>query len=187
MGVFGFTRFCRGIWCGWKRGALLYVHLLEDLGGLMDHELVLEEELDVSSASEGAPVRPCTVSEVEEGNIGNSRRVPLAGAHKCERRIVDHIHWNRCKWCTYGHANETPDESLAMQPFSLGAELVQHVRDSALRYQGRRVVDLDLVGALELIVGALGGQGRDGLEAPFLVGYPAQGLVAILDDSALPA
>lgn len=39
----------------------------------MNQELVLEEELNVFSASEGAPVRPSPVGEIKEGNIWYSR------------------------------------------------------------------------------------------------------------------
>lgn len=88
---------------------------------------------------------------------------------------------------TNGHAYEAPDEPLAMKALPLGAQLVQHVCNPALSNQGWRIEDLHLVGALDLVIGVLGRQGRDGLEAPFLVGYPPKGLVPVLDNCVLPA
>lgn len=43
----------------------------------MGQELVLEEELDMSSTAESAPMGPCTVGEVEEGNVGDTTQLLL--------------------------------------------------------------------------------------------------------------
>lgn len=55
------------------------------------------------------------------------------------------------------------------------------------RDDGGRVDQLDLVLALELLLLLARRHGRDGLEAPFLIGDPPEGMVAVVDDLFLPA
>lgn len=48
------------------------IHLVEDRRGLVNEELVLEQELDVIPAGQGSPMRPCAIDEIEKGNIRDS-------------------------------------------------------------------------------------------------------------------
>lgn len=74
-----------------------------------------------------------------------------------------------------------------MQRLPLRRQRPQHALGLVLRDRRRRENQLDLVAAPQLVVAAPSRQRRHGLEPPLLEGDAAEGLVAVVDDFALPA
>ena len=73
-----------------------------------------------------------------------------------------------------------------MERFALGRQRVQDLRDLVYGQQTRRVDDLDVLRAVALRLPPALRQRWHRLEAPFLVGDPAEGVVTVVDDGSLP-
>lgn len=74
-----------------------------------------------------------------------------------------------------------------MQRLPLRRQRPQHAFSLVLRDRRRREYQLDLVPAPQLVVAAPSRQRRHGFEPPLLEGDAAEGVVAVVDDFALPA
>ena len=129
-------------------------------------EVVLEKEFEVSCAAEGFPMRPGPVEYVEKGQIGNDGDEHEGGSE--------------------GHDDDTPDEFGAVHVLPLLGQLLEQAGDPLLRQIFSWEEDLIFCLAVEDFLPPLGGEGGDGLEAPFFVGDARQCLVAVESHFALP-
>ena len=104
---------------------------------------------------------------------------------QADRHGHDHSHGQDADRNGEGHCGDAPDDLAAVQGLALGGQGLQDGGHLVGRQEHLGVDDLDGVGTLR--AGAVSSrQRRDRLEPPLLVRDAAEGVVAVVDDLALP-
>jgi len=122
------------------------VDLVQGPGGVRLGEAMLEQKGEVAGASEGLPMRPGAVEDVEEGQVGN----------------YGHEHKGRSKW----HDDDAPDQPPPVEGLAVLCQLLEDAGDACYGQVAAR--EQDIVTGIAVANGllALWGEGGNGLETP---------------------